>query len=303
MSLNNASNCSDDGSSNKHKDVKISSSGTPVRWDGEVCTFNIHAVVNAFKQSLLDGREKEDPTWSEEWKGEFKRKQAKIKILIQGSLGKRLAKQVMSKATGTEIWEELATIYEGKSNPAQRTQKCELHSTHLKGKDDVRSHPYKLFDLKDRLAEPVDAFQMVDKMLCSLPGTLCYNELRRNQGRDYNAFGKKTQARKTPTKPVSGNKSDQKKSNPNNDSKPKTVRTDIECIKCGGYHLKSDYPELVGKPSVRKNLQAKYARSGEKNAEQEAQKQDPLADDSHKKRDVVVGEVAKIVSKDNDPDR
>ncbi|KAE8901147.1 hypothetical protein PF007_g11497 [Phytophthora fragariae] len=44
--------------------------------------------------------------------------QAKIKILIQGSLSMMLAKQVMSKKTGTEMWQELSTIYEGKKNPA-----------------------------------------------------------------------------------------------------------------------------------------------------------------------------------------
>ncbi|OWZ10168.1 hypothetical protein PHMEG_00017026 [Phytophthora megakarya] len=181
---------SDDGSRNKHKGFKISSSGTSVRWDGEDWTLYKHAVVNAFEQSLLDGiaddTEKEDPAWPEEKKGKLKKKQAKIKILIQGSLTKRLAKQVMSKKTYTEMWQELVTIYEGKSNPAQK-------ATHLKGKDDV----------------------------------------------------------------LSGNKSNQK-SKPNKDSKPKTVRTDIECFKCGGNRFKSDCPELVGeeKPSARENLQA-----------------------------------------------
>ncbi|OWZ13842.1 hypothetical protein PHMEG_00012772 [Phytophthora megakarya] len=185
-----SSSDSDDGKF-KRKSFKIGSSGTPVRWNGEDWTFYKHAMMNAFEKSLLDeialGKEVKDENWDDEKKGEFKKKQAKIKILIQGSLSMKLAKQVMMKETGTEMWAELVDIYEGKTNPAMTAQKvyrlqCELHKTHLRGKDDLRSHLYKLFDIKNKLADlgaPVNDLQMVDKMLRSLPAQTCYDELRR----------------------------------------------------------------------------------------------------------------------------
>ncbi|KAG3001777.1 hypothetical protein PC121_g19763, partial [Phytophthora cactorum] len=149
---------SDGGGKIKHKGFKIGSSGTPVRWDGEDWTFYKHAMLNAVEENLLDdiatGAETEDASWDNEKKGNFKKKQAKIKILIQGSLSMRLAKQVMSKPTGTEMLSELVSIYEGKTNPAMTVQKvyrlqCEQHKTNLRGKGDVRSHLYKLFDIKN----------------------------------------------------------------------------------------------------------------------------------------------------------
>ncbi|KAG4043809.1 hypothetical protein PC123_g20731, partial [Phytophthora cactorum] len=55
-------------------------------------------MLNAVEENLLDdiatGAETKDASWDNEKKGNFKKKQAKIKILIQGSLSMRLAKQV-----------------------------------------------------------------------------------------------------------------------------------------------------------------------------------------------------------------
>ncbi|GMF47884.1 unnamed protein product [Phytophthora fragariaefolia] len=202
-----SSSDSDDSrkSKSKRKGFKIGSSGTPVRWDGEDWTFYKHAMQNAFEKNFLDGiakfDETEDTAWDDVKKEEFKKKQAEIKILIQGSLSMRLAKQVMSKSTGTEMWQELVTIYEGKSNPAMTAQKVyrlqrELRRTNLRGKDDVRGHLYKLFDIKTQLEDlgaPVNDLQMVDRMLRSLPTAPCYNELRRKKSTDWgnNAFGNK----------------------------------------------------------------------------------------------------------------
>lgn len=107
--------------------------------------------------------------------------------MILGSLSLKLAKQVMTKETGTEMWLELVNMYEGKSNPAMTAQKVyrlqfELNKTHLRGGDDLRSHLYKLFDIKNKLADlgaPVNDLQMVDQLLRSLPTQMCYDELRR----------------------------------------------------------------------------------------------------------------------------
>ncbi|OWZ17093.1 hypothetical protein PHMEG_0009012 [Phytophthora megakarya] len=102
---------SDDEDGKKHKSFKIGSSGTPVNWNGDDWSFNNHDMLNAFEKSLLDeiatGAATEVVTWDQEKKDAFKKKQAKIKILIQGSLSMKLAKQVISKKTGTEMWPEL----------------------------------------------------------------------------------------------------------------------------------------------------------------------------------------------------
>ncbi|KAL0583742.1 hypothetical protein ABG067_006418 [Albugo candida] len=60
----------------------------------------------------------------------------------------KLAKQVMMKSTDTEMWTELVSIYEGKTNPAMTAQKVyrlqgELHRTHLRGKGNVATHEVK----------------------------------------------------------------------------------------------------------------------------------------------------------------
>ncbi|GMF53554.1 unnamed protein product, partial [Phytophthora fragariaefolia] len=296
-------------SKSKRKGFKIGSSGTPVRWDGGDWTFYKHAMQNAFEKNLLDGiakgDETEDTAWDDVKKGEFKKKQAEIKILIQGSLSMRLAKQVMLKSTGTEMWQELVTTYEGKSNPAMTAQKVyrlqsELHRTNLRGKDDVRGHLYKLFDIKTQLEDlraPVNDLQMVDRMLRSLPTAPCYNELRRkvlfssNMAKytpdvvreliltaelrstdcDNNAFGNKQ-----------GNTAHQIQSSAKKGTKKRSS---------GG-----DPNKKSGKTT-----QAKYARSGEKFTEQEAQGACEV--DHAQKRDVVVGEVVKRVAKDYDPSR
>ena len=59
----------------------------------------------------------------------------------------KLARQVMMKGTGTEMWSELVSIYEGKTNHDMTAQKVyslqgELHRTHLLG--NVQIHLHKL---------------------------------------------------------------------------------------------------------------------------------------------------------------
>ncbi|GMF42850.1 unnamed protein product [Phytophthora fragariaefolia] len=297
-----------------------------------------HAMENAFEKNLLDGISKgdetEDTAWNDVKKGEFKKKQAEIKILIQGSLSMRLAKQVMSMSTSAEMWQELVTIYEGKSNPAMTAQKVyrlqrELHRTNLRGKDDVRGHLYKLFDIKTQLEDlgaPVKALQMVDRMLRSLPTAPCYNELRRkvlfssNMAKytpdavreliltaelrstdwDNNAFGNK-QGNTAHQKQSSAKKGTKKQSSGGDPNKKSGKTSSGGCFLCGGTdHYKRDCPELEEKPSGRK-AQAKYARFGEKFTEQEAQ--GTYEFDHAQKRDVVVGVVVKRVAKDYDPSR
>ena len=162
-----------DSETGRRERFRIGSSGTPVRWNGDNWTFYKHAMINAFEESFLDqisiGKETPDDSWDDDEKGESKKKQAKINILIQGSLLMKLARQVMMKKTGTQMCSELVLIYEGKTNPAVTAQKvyhlhCDLHRTHLRGKGNVRSHLHKLFDIRNQLVDlgsPVNDLQMV----------------------------------------------------------------------------------------------------------------------------------------------
>ncbi|CAI5717219.1 unnamed protein product [Peronospora farinosa] len=285
-------------------------------------------------QGLLDqiaiGKETLDDTWNAEQKGEFKKKQAKIKILIQGSLSMKLAKQVMMKGTGTEMWSELVSIYEGKTNPAMTAQKVyrlqgELHRTHMRGKGNVRSHLHKLFDIRNQLADlgsPVNDLQMVDRMLRSLPALTCYDELRRkvlfsskmtkytpellremiitaeSRSEDWegNIFGYKEQKR---TQGTHGGSKQGRGPHKPLDKKPATKTRSDGCYNCGGDHFKRDCPDLDGKKNARTN----YACSGGTPLEQGVKENRDDESEDAQKREVVIGEVVKLVDKDYEPCR
>ncbi|POM78253.1 Multidrug resistance protein ABC Superfamily [Phytophthora palmivora] len=121
-----SSSDSDDGKA-KHKSFKKVRSGTLVRWNGEDWMFYKHAMMNAFKKILLDQIER-DREVKDDSKDDEK-------------------KEIMMKSTGTEMWVEHVDNYEGKTNPATTAQEvyrlqCELHKTHMCGKDDLRSYRY-----------------------------------------------------------------------------------------------------------------------------------------------------------------
>ncbi|KAG3106767.1 hypothetical protein PI125_g13090 [Phytophthora idaei] len=177
-----SSSDSDDDRRKSKKDKKfhINSSGNPVNWDGENWPFYKKTMVVAFQKSLLEqiaiGNVNEDDTWSQDLKDEHTKKQAKIKMLIMGSLTTRLAQQLMDQKNGTDMWAELCKIYEGKNNDATKAQKVyrlqgDLHRTHLRANGDVRAHLYTIFRIKNELAElgsPLSDLQMVVTLLRSL---------------------------------------------------------------------------------------------------------------------------------------
>eukprot|EP00644_Phytophthora_capsici_P011087 jgi/Phyca11/110650/e_gw1.18.561.1 len=295
------SSSSDSDDKHKKKGFKIGSKGTPVRWDGEDWPFYKQSMMNAFEKSLLDGivLDTETEGSSVEEKNDFKKKQAKAKILIQGSLSMRLAKQVVSKKTGTEMWAELCSIYDGTSNSATKAQKVyrlngELHRTHLRANGDVRSHLYKMFEIMEQLKDleaPVNDLQMVDILLRSLPNQMCYNELRRkvlfskdmskykpenireliltaeSRSKDWESHGFGINVGKKPQGSASGSRKNEKQQNSNKTLKKKTNIADVECFNCGSKgHYRSDCPDLLTdskqeKPTGRKNAHSKYARS------------------------------------------
>ncbi|POM69420.1 Hypothetical protein PHPALM_14290 [Phytophthora palmivora] len=126
--------------SRKDKPFRINSSGNPVNWDGENWAFYKKSMKIVFQKSLLEdiaeGTTRKDENWSQDQKDEFTKKQAKIQMLIMGSLTTRRAQQLVDQESGTDIWGGLCQIYDGKSNAATKAQKVyrlqgELHKTHL----------------------------------------------------------------------------------------------------------------------------------------------------------------------------
>ncbi|KAF4140674.1 gag-polypeptide of LTR copia-type [Phytophthora infestans] len=257
-------------------------------------------MVVAFQKSLLEqiavSSVTEDASWSQDQKDENAKKQAKIQMLILGSLTTRLAQQLMDQETGTDMWAELCKIYEGKNNDATKAQKVyrlqgELHRTHLRANGDVRGHLYGMFRIRNELAElgsSLSDLRMVDMLLRSLPSQVCYNELRRKvlfssnmskytpalvreliltaetRSKDWekSAFGN-NQGKKKQGKASSGLKSSQNKTT-GDANKKRTAKADVECFNCG----------------VTADATAEDIRMN--------------------KRDVVLGEVVKRVAKDYD---
>eukprot|EP00644_Phytophthora_capsici_P011248 jgi/Phyca11/16207/fgenesh1_pg.PHYCAscaffold_18_\ len=257
----------------KNKEFHINSSGNPVHWDGENWPFYKKAMTVAFQRDLLEqiatGKVKEDDQWSQDEKDEHTKKQAKIQMLIMGSLKTTLAQQLMDQKNGTDMWAELCKTYEGRNNDATKAQKVyrlqgELHRTHLRANGDVRAHLYSMFRIRNELAE----------------------------------LGLKKQGH------ASGNQKGGNNKSAGDVPKKKTPKTDIECFNCGVKgHYKSNCPDLEEKSNTKKSAQAKMARTGKKPVEKAAsRKADEVVDHVHK-RDVVVGEVVKRVAKNYDPSR
>ncbi|POM77591.1 Integrase catalytic core protein [Phytophthora palmivora] len=113
--------------SNQDKKFHINSSVNPVLWDGENWPFYKKAMIVAFQRDLLEqiatGKVKENDQWSQDEKDEHTKKQAKIQMLIMGSLKTTLAQQWMDQKNGTDMWAELCKIYEGKNNDATKAKK------------------------------------------------------------------------------------------------------------------------------------------------------------------------------------
>ncbi|KAJ8537304.1 hypothetical protein ON010_g13293 [Phytophthora cinnamomi] len=246
-----SSSDSDDGGKSKCKGFKIARYAERLR--EELAGWHRH------------GHQTKDASWDDEKEGEFKKKQTKIKILIQGSLSMRLAKQMVVKPTGTEMWRERMDIYEGKPNPAMMAQSVSLA---------MRTTQDESAGLAD-LGSPVNDLQMVDRMLRSLPTLPCYNELRRKvlfssilgkytpdlvreliltaelRSKDWenNAFVNK-QTSKTQVK-QSGVQRSNKKNAASVDKKPNKSGGG-GCFNCGGTeHYKRNCPGLEEKSSGR----------------------------------------------------
>ncbi|DBA01771.1 TPA: hypothetical protein N0F65_010181 [Lagenidium giganteum] len=168
--------------------VSLDKKGIPVNWNGDDWSFYKCTMRNVFEKELLDeiidGPGRVDSSADAVEKKEFKQNQAKAKLPIQSSLSSSLARQVMHQ---TSMWQELCIMFDGERNAAVAAQQVyrpqkTSHTTQLKNGSDLRNHLYVMFDAYDRLKalkEPVSDGQMVDSLLRSLPGKICYNELRR----------------------------------------------------------------------------------------------------------------------------
>ncbi|GMF63085.1 unnamed protein product [Phytophthora fragariaefolia] len=272
---------SDSEDDKKHKNLKIGSLDTPVNWNGDDWTFYMykHAMLNAFEKSLLDeiatGKATEDVTWDQDKKDTFKKKHAKIKILIQGSLQEEPGHDGAEGVSPAE-------------RATQDSSACEWRR---------EEPPLQVVRDKDNLEDlksPVNDLQMVDLMLRSLPTQTCYNELRRkmffssgmskytpdmvremiltaesrNKDWENSAFGN-SQNKKKPAHATGAQKGG-KTQTLSDESRKKTPSADFNCHHCGA--TKAGTPE-------------------------------PAADEADRslKRKVVVGEAVKWAAKSYDP--
>ena len=190
MSKSN-SNDSKETKESDPKGFKLNKLGTPVEWNGDNWNFYKSCMLIVFEENDVDeialGQLKLDPAWGTRQKTDFKKKQATIKRLILQSLAHRLACILTVKTmTGTEMWKELASNYEGKDNKAVLSHKIhvltdKLMTTTLKPCGDVRSHLYVMFQAYEQLKElnePFSDSQMRDCLLRSLPSSPGFDALK-----------------------------------------------------------------------------------------------------------------------------
>ncbi|KAF4140507.1 hypothetical protein GN958_ATG10303 [Phytophthora infestans] len=239
----------------EEQEFHINSSGNPVQWDGE----------RDLLEQIATGKVIKDDQWSQDEKDEHTKKQAKIQMLIMGSLKTTLAQPLMDQKNGTDVWAELCKTYKGSNNDATKAQKV-----------------YRL--------------QGEQTGLISAQMVTCVSK----QG-----LGKVLEIIKASrSKAILPNQKGGSNKSTGDVPKKRTLKTDIERFNCSVKgHYKSNCPDQEVKFSPKKRAQAKMARTDEKSVEKgPSQKTGKVIDHAHK-RDVVVGEVGRRVAKSYEPSR
>ncbi|OWZ04871.1 Multidrug resistance protein ABC transporter, partial [Phytophthora megakarya] len=271
--------------------------------------FHINSSCNPhLLEQMAIGKVMEDASWSQDQKDEYTKKQAKIQMLIMGSLTTRLAQNLMDQKNGTDMWAELCKVYEGRNNDATKALKVyrlqsKLHRTHLRANGSAREHFNAMFRIKNELVElgsPLSDLQMVVMLLRSLPTQLILTAENHSKDWKKSAFGNNQEKKKQGN--ASGIPKGSRNKNAGDETKKNTQKSDVECFNCGGKgHYKRDCPDLEDKP--KKSAHAKMARTGEKPVESSTYTSTARVDNHGHKRDVVLGEVEKRVAKDYYPSR
>ncbi|UYV79406.1 hypothetical protein LAZ67_17002496, partial [Cordylochernes scorpioides] len=103
---------------------------------------------------------------------EWKKKDAKSKMLITTALEFKYLQQIVNCQTSAEMWKKLSTIYELKSETNKYLLQQRFFEYKMNPNDNIASHISKVEiqaqQLKD-LGEPVSDVALITKIICSLP--------------------------------------------------------------------------------------------------------------------------------------
>ncbi|KAE9013048.1 hypothetical protein PR001_g15507 [Phytophthora rubi] len=167
--------------------VEINKNGRPVGWRGQSWVYYKSMMMIAFEEKdvvdFVTGKKTVVDTKDQE---EFDAIQAKIKLIIMGSLSMELGQLVMMKKTGTEMWEYLEDYYEGKTNAATRVNQeiilfNRLQTPKCKAGEDVDQHVDNMFTIKAQLAAlnaDVRGPIFIQMLVQSLPTNDRFNRLK-----------------------------------------------------------------------------------------------------------------------------
>ncbi|KAE8969472.1 hypothetical protein PR001_g27493 [Phytophthora rubi] len=142
------------------KPMKFTNEGVPKNWQGKGWQTYKWAMVNVFKENDLkdiavgDMTEAMLASASNEAKEKFKKCQIKIMRMIGTSVPPEVLQQIRDKETGSEIWAELCSLYEGKQSEAikaytTRRLETELWGMKLAPDGDVNLHLCKMIKCDD----------------------------------------------------------------------------------------------------------------------------------------------------------
>ena len=82
----------------------------------------------------------------------WKRDEAMVKQLVAGSVPDTVFSQIKAGLKAKEVWDQLRTLYEGRSKLILVDLRRKLQNTRCGPEDDVRAHFENLADLKEQLA-------------------------------------------------------------------------------------------------------------------------------------------------------
>ncbi|UYV63270.1 K02A2.6-like, partial [Cordylochernes scorpioides] len=103
---------------------------------------------------------------------EWKKKDAKSKMLITTALEFKYLQQIVNCQTSAEMWKKLSTIYELKSETNKYLLQQRFFEYKMNPNDNIASHIFKVEtqaqQMKD-LGEPISDVALITKIICSLP--------------------------------------------------------------------------------------------------------------------------------------
>ncbi|UYV77007.1 hypothetical protein LAZ67_14002800 [Cordylochernes scorpioides] len=122
--------------------------------------------------SIIDGSEVKPEIEDIAKFSEWKKKDAKSKMLITTALEFKYLQQIVNCQTSAEMWKKLSTIYELKSETNKYLLQQRFFEYKMNPNDNIASHISKVEtraqQMKD-LGEPISDVALITKVICSLP--------------------------------------------------------------------------------------------------------------------------------------